>query len=325
MASPQIEDGYTRIANEVLDHLIQAPLGGTEIRCVLAIIRQSWGWGKREAEIALKQFVEMTARDVDSVRQSLSNLQKKRIIAQVSPPAFDRAAVWMVEKNWELWEWGGVGKTPDSPIKNPDSHKIPTPQGGILPTPPSHKLPTPPTAKRPQRAQNQPTAAARKLQKENIKKSKEIKAESDDKASDARYRPLLDYFFTRYMETRGQKFFAVPADFKGLQGLLRRTRGQDDFSIKHIQEAMDRFLLSQDPFHKKQGKPLAYFCGNISAFRNGTARAAPDLHVGKTKSGQHGRDVREIYAKSIREKPVNKRTKEETEYLALYDSGAIDG
>lgn len=43
MASPQIENGYTTIANEILDHLYKQPLNGTELKVVMCILRYTFG------------------------------------------------------------------------------------------------------------------------------------------------------------------------------------------------------------------------------------------------------------------------------------------
>jgi hypothetical protein len=153
------------------------------------------------------------------------------------------------------------------------------------------------------------------------KQEKKAKNSSADKAADARFQPLVDYFFKRYLELRGHRLFAVPADFKGLEALLKRTAGQDDFSIENIEAAMDRFLSSADAFHKKQGKPLAYFCGNINAFR---AIQAPADTIGKGKLNGHGAAVRAAHAEFIRKKEPGKRNREEAEFLELFDSGVMN-
>jgi len=41
MANPQIEDGYTRIANEILENLIAFDLSGQEVRVALFVIRKT--------------------------------------------------------------------------------------------------------------------------------------------------------------------------------------------------------------------------------------------------------------------------------------------
>lgn len=46
MANPQLEDGYTRIADLVLEALMKAKLTGTQWDLVMVIIRMTWGYQK---------------------------------------------------------------------------------------------------------------------------------------------------------------------------------------------------------------------------------------------------------------------------------------
>ena len=48
MASPQLENGHTRIANEVIESICQARLSGNEISVLLYALRQTYGWGGRK-------------------------------------------------------------------------------------------------------------------------------------------------------------------------------------------------------------------------------------------------------------------------------------
>lgn len=52
MANPQIVDGYTRIANELLDALIRSGLTKRELRVVLVVIRQTYGYNRSSDDIS---------------------------------------------------------------------------------------------------------------------------------------------------------------------------------------------------------------------------------------------------------------------------------
>ena len=47
MASPQIEDGYTKIANELLEAISKVNLSSYEFRVIMAIIRKTYGFNKK--------------------------------------------------------------------------------------------------------------------------------------------------------------------------------------------------------------------------------------------------------------------------------------
>jgi len=68
MANPQIEDGYTKIANDIMDALIAANLSGQEMRVALFVIRKTYGFNKTEDYISLSQI--MKALGILKVRAS---------------------------------------------------------------------------------------------------------------------------------------------------------------------------------------------------------------------------------------------------------------
>jgi phage replication O-like protein O len=53
MANPQIEKGYTRIANEILENIAKANLNGTQFRILLTLLRYTYGFRRKEYEMPL--------------------------------------------------------------------------------------------------------------------------------------------------------------------------------------------------------------------------------------------------------------------------------
>ena len=80
MASPQVENGHLKIANEVWDSLFSARLGGSELALVACIIRHSWGWHKKECELSVSQVSEYLKIAPREVARSRSVLVSKNII-----------------------------------------------------------------------------------------------------------------------------------------------------------------------------------------------------------------------------------------------------
>ena len=60
MAEPQKENGYTPIANEIMDALCRIRIPGEERQVLDCIFRKTYGWNKCEDSISLTQFMEMT-------------------------------------------------------------------------------------------------------------------------------------------------------------------------------------------------------------------------------------------------------------------------
>ncbi|MGB4239468.1 MAG: replication protein, partial [Candidatus Hydrothermia bacterium] len=61
MASPQVENGYTMLSNELLDNFIKVTrfLSPYEIAVWLAILRKTYGYKKKEDWISRKQLEEI--------------------------------------------------------------------------------------------------------------------------------------------------------------------------------------------------------------------------------------------------------------------------
>ncbi|GAG39188.1 unnamed protein product, partial [marine sediment metagenome] len=49
---------YFKVQNDWFDALIKYRLPGTQMQCVLFIIRKTYGWQKKEAEISTGEFAE---------------------------------------------------------------------------------------------------------------------------------------------------------------------------------------------------------------------------------------------------------------------------
>jgi phage replication O-like protein O len=79
---PQLEDGYTRIANDILDALSKMKLNGREFRVCLALIRKTYGWGKKEDEISLSQFADATGISRNHIQEILSDLTRRKIVTR---------------------------------------------------------------------------------------------------------------------------------------------------------------------------------------------------------------------------------------------------
>ena len=75
-----VEDGYTRIVNDVLDKLIERSLSGQELRIALLIIRKTWGYNKKEDYISLTQMMDITGLSKTRCSQIINSLQLQKIV-----------------------------------------------------------------------------------------------------------------------------------------------------------------------------------------------------------------------------------------------------
>jgi len=80
MASPQIEDGYTRIANELFEALLRADLSKRHLLVVLAIMRQTYGFNRTMDRISGSQIAELTGVRRNHCNVAVMQLVKLKIV-----------------------------------------------------------------------------------------------------------------------------------------------------------------------------------------------------------------------------------------------------
>lgn len=103
MASPQTEDGYTKIANELLDALIAYRLPGEQRQCLDVIFRKTYGYQKKQDAISLSQFVNMTGLKKPAVCRAIAGLLSKKIITIIKKDNAP-AHVYEIVKDFTTWE-----------------------------------------------------------------------------------------------------------------------------------------------------------------------------------------------------------------------------
>ena len=96
MAKPQCEDGYTRIANELLDAMCHLRLQQNQWIVLLAIARKTYGWNKKKDWITGTQIAHMTGLRRQRVYEALKALQSRRIILR-------DGRLTGIQKDYTMW------------------------------------------------------------------------------------------------------------------------------------------------------------------------------------------------------------------------------
>ena len=103
MKSPQLENGFTRIANEIFDALARTKMNGTQRNVIDVIFRKTYGFQKKFDYIPLSQFQNMTGITRAKICQAIKDLEIRKIIL------VDRNEVmtgYRFNKNYD--DWTGV-------------------------------------------------------------------------------------------------------------------------------------------------------------------------------------------------------------------------
>ncbi len=80
MARPQLENGYTKMANELLEALSRINLCAYETRVLLFIIRKTYGWRKKTDWISLSQTAMDTGIRKAHICRTINSLVARNII-----------------------------------------------------------------------------------------------------------------------------------------------------------------------------------------------------------------------------------------------------
>ena len=72
-----IDDGYTRFANELLEAIASADLTARQLKVMLAYVRKTYGFNKKTDRIADEQIAQLTGLS----RQNVNKAKKKELIS----------------------------------------------------------------------------------------------------------------------------------------------------------------------------------------------------------------------------------------------------
>lgn len=80
MANPQIENGYIRISNELFMAIIKSGFNASEIRVLLFILSQTFGYNKKSRRLSASYISMGADLPIGTVRRSLQTLIDKKVV-----------------------------------------------------------------------------------------------------------------------------------------------------------------------------------------------------------------------------------------------------
>ena len=101
MANPQLEDGHTRIANEILDNMARIYLPPNQWQVLVVVIRRTYGFQKKVDWIANCQIVEATGLVKSTVSRALHRLEERGLITRNGKSIG-------FQKDWEQWKVSSI-------------------------------------------------------------------------------------------------------------------------------------------------------------------------------------------------------------------------
>lgn len=111
--NPQLEHGFTRIANELLEAFLRVELSGQEFRTLLTIVRKTYGFNKKTDRISNSQIAAFTGLTKTRASQITNQLVKKKVINDEGT-GFNNIKIYSINKNYLEWKGYQKNDSPDS-------------------------------------------------------------------------------------------------------------------------------------------------------------------------------------------------------------------
>lgn len=103
MASPQVENGHTRIANELLEALCRFRCSGAQKDIIFGVIRATYGFHKKSRAIGSAYLAKLTGRHPKKVASDVAELIRREVLSETQPYSFNKCRTLSLNKNYDEW------------------------------------------------------------------------------------------------------------------------------------------------------------------------------------------------------------------------------
>ncbi len=110
MASPQKENGFTSIANELLGEILKSDFTLRELKIILTVIRFSYGFNRKQAELSVRFISEATGIKYHHISNSINTLIRKYVLTVNNSDNHKQGRVLKLNKDYETWNFDSYQK-----------------------------------------------------------------------------------------------------------------------------------------------------------------------------------------------------------------------
>lgn len=130
-ATPQLEDGHIRIANELFDAILKFPFTLKQQSVVLAILRKTYGYSKKVDDVSASQIGDLCGISRNHVTEALNELAEMKVITKARGNYGSLVGI-----NKLYGEWVHLEK-PQAKKRSPESGLVPnkdatSPESGLV-------------------------------------------------------------------------------------------------------------------------------------------------------------------------------------------------
>ena len=102
--NPQVEDGYTKISNELLERIYAAHFNPTQFKIILCVLRYTYGFSRKTGKLSNSFIAEATGVTKRNVEKEVSKLlnMKVLIVERYSCTSTKKLGINKKYKAWEV-------------------------------------------------------------------------------------------------------------------------------------------------------------------------------------------------------------------------------
>lgn len=103
MANPQVENGSTDIANELLEAIYSYDFNGTELSIILCILRYTYGFHRKEHELSLSFIAKAIKKSKMTIYRTIKKLIKNNVLIEYNSPTYNDSRIIGINKDYSIW------------------------------------------------------------------------------------------------------------------------------------------------------------------------------------------------------------------------------
>jgi phage replication O-like protein O len=119
VANPQKENGFTPIANEILESVYSRKFTANQLFILLVLWRYTYGFQRKDHDLSLGFISEATGIDRKAVKRAMDKLLENNVVVVTKEATFSESRRLAFNKNYESWNIEKRTKEPQGTKKDP--------------------------------------------------------------------------------------------------------------------------------------------------------------------------------------------------------------
>lgn len=124
MADVQLENGYTRVANEILEEVVTRKFNATQLSVLMTVWRMTYGFNRKDHEIAISFLMKATGFSKRNIQEAINSLLQNKVLIETQPHSFNQTRKMAFNKNHDEWMIQSRSKDKQVNDSAPDDEKI---------------------------------------------------------------------------------------------------------------------------------------------------------------------------------------------------------